>query len=149
MGDVNDQPTGDPPARRGSLADRMRHAFAVDPSGPATPTPEQQEPVDWFCRQVAMRHLTTPGIIALEMSRPLNWVGAQLLHCFGPGVWSIVQQQTYQHYKHFATFLEHRGSLEYMARRIEEFEAEFDRASRTGDAEEQAGTEDSTGQSRA
>lgn len=114
------------------LRDRMRHAFAVDPSGPAVPTPEQKQAVDWFCRQVAMRRLTTPGLIALEMSRPLNWVVAQLLHVFGPGVWTIVRQQTYQQYKHFADFLEHRGSLEYMARRIEELEEEYEKKAKEG-----------------
>jgi hypothetical protein len=113
------------------LKSGLKHAFAVDPPGPAEPTPPQQEAVDWFCRQVARRHLATPALIALEMSRPLNFVGAQAMQFFSPGVWAVVRQQTYQQYKHFATYLERRGSLDYLARRIEHFEEESELAKRT------------------
>ena len=102
----------------GRLRDKLRHAFAVDAPGPEQPTPEQQEAVDWFCSQVAKRHLTTPGLIALEMSRPLNYIASQAMHFFAPGVWSLVRPRTYQQYEHFAAFLERRGSVEYLARRV-------------------------------
>ena len=110
----------------GSMRDGLRHAFAVDPPGPATPTPEQQPAVDWLCRQVAKRHLTTPGLIALEMSRPLNFVFAQGMHFFSPGVWALFRPQRYEDYTHFAVFMEHRGAMEYLERRIEHFEAQFE-----------------------
>ena len=55
------------------------------------PTPEQQAPVEWFCRQVAKRRLATPGVIALEMSRPLNFLASQLMHFFSPAVWAIAR----------------------------------------------------------
>jgi len=106
---------------------KLKHAFAVDPEGPVDPTPEQQPSVDWVCRQVAKRHLTTPGLIALEMSRPLNYLAAQALHFVAPAIWAIARQQTHDNYNHFAAFLEHRGSLEYIASRIEHFEAEYER----------------------
>jgi hypothetical protein len=99
----------------------------VEPSGPAEPTHDQQEAVDWFCRQVAKRHLTTPGLITLEMSRPLNFIASQAMHFFAPGVWAVTQPRTYEQYKRFAEFLEHRGAIEYLERRIEHFEAEFER----------------------
>ncbi len=105
---------------------KLRHAFAVEPPGPAEPTAEQQPAVDWFCRQVAMRHLTTPGLIALEMSRPLNFIASQAMQFFAPGVWAIARQQTYDHYLKFAGFLERRGAVEYLARRIEHFEREYE-----------------------
>jgi hypothetical protein len=105
----------------------LKHAFAVD-DGPAEPTPEQQPAIDWFCMQVAKRHLTTPGLIGLEMSRPLNFIASQALHFFSPGVWSLVPQRTYEHYLHFATFLEKRSSIDYLCRRIEHFEQELERA---------------------
>ena len=111
----------------GSLRERVKHAFAVDPPGPATPTPEQQPAVDWICMQVAKRHLTTPGLIALEMSRPLNYVFSQTLHFFSPGAWAIFGQRNFEHYKHFAAFMEHRGAMEYLERRIEHFEAQFEK----------------------
>ena len=111
----------------GSLKEKLKHAFAVDPPGPAQPTPEQQPAVDWFCRQVARRHLTTPGLIALEMSRPLNYVAAQAMHFFAPGVWALARQQTYDGYGQFAAFLDRRGSMEYLVRRIEHFEQEYEK----------------------
>ncbi len=113
-----------------TIREKMKHAFAVDPPGPAEPTPQQQAAVDWFCRQVAKRHLTTPGLIALEMSRPLNFIAAQAMQFFSPGVWAIAQQQTYDQYKQFAAFLEQRGALEYLSRRIEHFERLYEQQQR-------------------
>ena len=108
-----------------SLRARLQHAFEVDPPGPAEPTEEQQPSVDWVCRQVAKRHLTTPGLIALEMCRPLNWLGAQALHFASPFVWSIAASQSYENYCHFARFVEQRGAVDYLVRRIEELEHEM------------------------
>jgi hypothetical protein len=116
-----------------TLRETFRRAFAVDPPGPAEPTSEQQPAVDWFCKQVAKRRLTTPGLIALEMSRPLNFIGAQALHFFAPGVWALARQQNYEHYTQFSAFLEKRGSVDYIVRRIEHFEALFERQERGGD----------------
>ncbi len=104
-----------------------RNAFAVEPPGPAEPTEQERSAVEWFCLQVARRHLTTPALIGLEMSRPLNAIAANAMHFFSPGVWALLRQQSYEHYQHFATFLERRGSLEWILRRIEELEGEFGR----------------------
>ncbi|MHC4909674.1 MAG: hypothetical protein ACYTF9_08160 [Planctomycetota bacterium] len=109
----------------GRLKDQLSHAFAVDPPGPAEPTPLQQGPIDRVCRAIAKKHLATPGLMMLEMARPLNWVGAQALHVLGPAVWAIARTETYDGYQALVSFLEQRGSLEYMARRVEHFEAEF------------------------
>jgi hypothetical protein len=95
----------------------------VDPPGPAQPTLDQQAAVDWICKQVARRHLTTPSLIALEMTRPLNSIFSHTLQFFSPGVWALLRQRNYEHYKHFAAFLERRGAMEYLERRIEHFEA--------------------------
>jgi hypothetical protein len=109
----------------GSLRDGIKKAFAVDPPGPAEPTPEQQPAVDWFCRQVAKRRLTTPGIVALELARPLNFVASQMMHVAAPAVWAMARPETHEHYEQFARFLEHRGALEYLECRIEELDAEY------------------------
>lgn len=100
----------------------MRHAFAIDPPGPAEPAAEEREAVEWFCQQVARRRLATPGLIALEMSRPLNYVAAQAMLALAPGVWALASSPTHQGYLQFSRFLERRGSIEYLARRIEELE---------------------------
>lgn len=107
-----------------------KHAFAVDPPGPVEPTPEQREVVDWFCREVARRGLTTPGLMFLEMSRPLNFLTSQFMHWVQPAVWAVAPAHITANYDHFAKFLEHRGSVDYILRRIEEFEAEFVEQSR-------------------
>jgi hypothetical protein len=112
------------------LRERLKHAFAVDPPGPAEPTEGEREAVEWFCRQVAKRQLSTPGLIALEMSRPLNFLASQAMHFFAPGVWAVARQESYEGYKHFAAFLERRGSMEYLERRIEELEREYENRKR-------------------
>jgi hypothetical protein len=108
----------------------LKHAFAVDPPGPAAPTVEQQAAVDWVCQQIAKRHLTTPGLIFLEMSRPMNAIGAALLHFAQPGAWAVMSKQSYDGYVQFSTFLEQRGSMEYLCRRIEHFEEQYQSAAR-------------------
>ncbi|MCC6906327.1 MAG: hypothetical protein IT430_00170 [Phycisphaerales bacterium] len=102
----------------------FRNAFAVDPPGPAEPTEEQKPVVEWACREIARRRMAMPGVVLLEMTRPLNYVAASTMHVFQPVFWSIMRQQTYDNYRHFSTFLEQRGSMEYMINRIEELEAE-------------------------
>jgi hypothetical protein len=100
-----------------------KKAFAVDPPGPAEPTAAQAEVVDRICREVVRRHLTTPALAFLEMSRPLNNLGAQTLHFFQPIVSAVVSTSG-GGYNDFAAFLEQRGSIEHLCRRIEQFEAE-------------------------
>jgi hypothetical protein len=109
----------------GSLKAKIKHAFAVDPPGSAEPTPEQQVPVDWMCQLAARKHMTTPALIALEMCRPLNWIGAQSLHFFRPAVWAVTPERLFANYKNFASFLENRGSIDYMLRRVEHWETHF------------------------
>ena len=111
----------------GRVTSKIKHAFAVDPPGAAEPTAEQAEPVDWFCRQVARRRLTIPGLIALETARPLNYIAAQIMHVFSPAVWALARPESHDQYRHFAAFLEQRGAVDYMVRRIEHFEEQFDR----------------------
>ncbi len=118
----------------GSLRSKLKHAFAVDAPGAVEPTDAQRPAVEWICTQIAKRRLSTPGLIFFEMVRPLNYLGAQVMHFTRPGVWAIAPRRIYGGYIHFAEFLEQRGSLEYMCRRIEELEAEYtkqEKAART------------------
>lgn len=125
--------------RSRTMSSKLRHAFAVDPEGPAEPTPEQQPVVDWVCRQIAVRHLTTPGLMVLEMARPLNFVAAQAMHFLSPAVLALARPRTHEDYRHLAEFLERRGSTLYLAARIEHFEAEFEREERARAAGGEAG----------
>ena len=105
----------------------LKHAFAVEPPGPAEPTEAERPVVERVCHEIVRRGMTTPALLVLEMSRPLNFVGAQALHFLAPIVSALTDAEGH---KHFAAFLEHRGSIEYMCRRIEELEAERKRPQR-------------------
>ena len=96
------------------------HAFAVDPPGPAEPNDAQRLLVEHMCVEVVRRHLVTPALLLLEMSRPLNYVSAQLLHFFQPIAAILTDTNGYQQ---FTQFLEQRGSIEYICRRLEALEA--------------------------
>ena len=98
----------------------LKHAFAVDPPGPAEPTDAQHACVEKLCVEVVRRHLSTPALIFLEMSRPMNFIGAQALHFFAPLINAVTDADGH---RHFAAFLEHRGSIDYICRRIEALEA--------------------------
>lgn len=99
----------------------LKHAFAVDPPGPAEPTDEQRAAVDTICGEVVRRRMVLPALMALEMSRPLNYVGSQAIHFFTPIISALTDADAH---RHVAEFLEKRGSVEYLCSRIEELEAE-------------------------
>ena len=89
----------------GPLRSKLKHAFAVDAPGAVEPTKLQRPAVEWICTQIAKRHLSTPGLIFFEMTRPLNYLGAQVMHLTSPGVWAIAPKHIYGGYIHFAGFL--------------------------------------------
>ena len=64
------------------------------------------------------------ALLFLEMSRPLNYVGSQVMHFFQPIVSAIFDAEGYEQ---LTRFLEHRGSLDYLCGRIEHFEKEYER----------------------
>ena len=94
----------------------LKHAFAVDPSGPAEPTEDEKRVVDRLAGEIVRRGLTAPALLFLESSRPLNFIGSQLLVFFAPFAELIFKPADY---RALTGFLEHRGSVEYTCRRIE------------------------------
>jgi len=110
----------------------VKHAFSVEESGPAEPTDQQRVPVDWLAQQISKRHLTTPALIAMEMARPLNWVTAQGMHLASPAVWAVAPKPFHEGYKNLASFLEHRGSIEYICDRLEQLEQHYTRKEQVG-----------------
>ena len=99
----------------------LKHAFAVEKPGPAEPTDSQRPAVERICREIVRRRLSTPALFGLELARPLNFVGAQSLHFFAPFI--SVFTDSHGH-REFAKYLERRGSIEFICRRIEELERE-------------------------
>lgn len=102
----------------------LKHAFAIEKPSDLAPTDEQKEIVDRLCRWMVRKHLTTPGLIMLEISRPLNYIGAHVMHFFRPAVSALLDTREYHA---FALFLEHRGAVDYICRRMEQLEAEMTR----------------------
>jgi len=102
----------------------LRNAFAVDRPGPAEPTAVQRRVVERVCVEIVKRRLTTPALIFLETSRPLNYLGAQALHFLRPIATVILDGEGYGC---FTEFLEQRGSVDYFCNRIQELEIEADR----------------------
>ena len=95
----------------------LQHAFAIEPPGPAEPTPAEREAVDWVCREVTRRDMTPAALLFLESSRPLSFVASQALHFFTP-LMSLATDARVP--RHLAAFLEKRGALEYISLRLEE-----------------------------
>ena len=60
-------------------------------------------------------------MMALEMARPLNYLSAQVLTFFQPFVATVGDSAAYGE---FTAFLEQRGSLDYIAARIDALDAE-------------------------
>ena len=92
-----------------------RHAFAVDPPGPAIPSDIEQKAVDAILKEVIRRRLTAPAVLFLESAPSLNYVAAQAMHFFAPFAHVLVAAGWYDA---FAGFLEQRGSIEYMIQRL-------------------------------
>jgi hypothetical protein len=97
-----------------------KHAFAVEPPGEAEPNDVQRMVIEKLCLEVARRRMITPALLILEMSRPLNFVSAQFLHFVQPVLSPITNAGEYQA---FSEFLEQRGSIEYICKRLESLES--------------------------
>ena len=94
----------------------LKHALAIDPPQALEPNEAQRELVEKVCAEIVRRRLTTPALLMLEMSRPLNYVSAQFLHFVQPFASAIVDAEGY---RQLTEFLEQRGSIEYICKRLE------------------------------
>ncbi|MSR58731.1 MAG: hypothetical protein EXS05_13940 [Planctomycetaceae bacterium] len=94
----------------------LKHAFAVEKADSIEPTEAQRVLIDRLCRQIVARELTTPALLFLETVRPLNYVTSQTLQFFSPLVSAAGGAAAVTE---LAAFLEHRGSIDYICRKIE------------------------------
>lgn len=99
----------------------LKKAFAVEDPAAFAPTELQARITDRVCREIARRGMTLPAELFLEMSRPLNMVGAAGLHFFTPVLSAVADTAGYEA---FAAMLEHRGSVDYVLSRLDAAEAE-------------------------
>ena len=81
--------------------------------------------------EVARRRMTTTAIAFLEMSRPLHGVGAATIHFLTPIASCLANPLAL---KHFAEFLEKRGSIDLLASMLEEAEMRVDHGCCESDA---------------
>ena len=71
--------------------------------------------------QVVKRRLTAPAILFLEMCKPLNFLGSQVLIALNPFVQAVFNTTEYQK---FALIIEKDANVELLIRLIEEFDGE-------------------------
>jgi hypothetical protein len=107
----------------------LKHAFAIDSLEQIKPNETQSALVEKICSELVRRRLTTPALFTLEMSRPLNYISAQFLHFLHPFVTVIADKNEYEN---LTLFLEQRGSVDYICRRLEALEAAYDTKERAG-----------------
>ena len=100
----------------------LKHAFAVDPPGPTVPTDDEKRVVERLATEVVRRRLTSPTLLLLECSRNMNFVGSQLLTFFAPFAHIVFPKREYDL---ISGFLERRGSIEYLCRRLETLDVEW------------------------
>jgi hypothetical protein len=95
---------------------------AVSP--PPGPTPEEEADrklIDAVAGRVVRMGLAVPAIFLLESTKPLSYVGSQVLVFLEPFVKSIL---TVASYDRFVTLLEDRRNVEKLLRRIEDLDEE-------------------------
>jgi hypothetical protein len=97
------------------VKDWLNHAFAIERD--FSPTDEELALAERLCREIVRRELVLPALAFLEMSRPLNYVGAQALHFFTPILSTLFDRQQCCR---AAEFLERRGSIDWLCKRLEE-----------------------------
>jgi hypothetical protein len=107
----------------------LKHAFALDSPEQIEPNKTQRALVEKICTEVVRRRLTTPALLMLEMSQPLNYVSAQFLHFLRPFATVIADTNEYEN---LTRFLEQRGSFDYICRRLEALQAACDVKERAG-----------------
>ena len=80
------------------------------------PESEQRALLEKVATWIVRRGLTTPAILFLETSKPLNFLGSQLLIGFSPFIQAIFKGDEYQK---FALILEKDANVELLIELIE------------------------------
>ena len=102
----------------------LRHAFKVEKESDFAPDEKDRALIDTVCREVVKRGMATPAILFLESPRPLNYIGSQTMTFFEPVMHAVLRHP--EAWNRFAAILEHRGSVEFICRRIDALSNETD-----------------------
>ena len=102
-----------------SRLERLRiwfaHAFAVESSTNLTIDEAEQKLVDRVADFIVRRRLAAPALMILEVGRPLNFVGSQLLVFLNPFISILFNRQEFQR---FTQLLEKRRSIDVIIEAI-------------------------------
>lgn len=112
---MNERPTGLAGSPGHRLASALRHAFAVEPPGPAEPTPDERAALEPLISEIRRRGLAAPAVLFLESCAPLNTVGAQALHFMQPFATAVLDPVRYAT---LSRYLERRGSVEWVVEEL-------------------------------
>ena len=85
------------------------------------PEADQQAILEKVARQIVKRRLTVPAILVLEVCKPLNFLGSQLLIAFNPFLQSIFNTAEFQK---FALIIEKDTNVEVLIKLIENLNRE-------------------------
>lgn len=88
------------------------------------PQSDQRDLLKKVATQIVKRRLTAPAILFLEMCKPLNFLGSQILIALNPFVQTIFKTTEYQK---FALIIEKDANVELLIRLIEELDVEEQR----------------------
>jgi hypothetical protein len=83
---------------------------------------EDQELINKVARKIVRMRMTVPAIFFLESSKPLAFLGSQLLIFFEPFIQTLFNIRQYQR---FALLMEHHENWERLIRKMEDLEAEY------------------------
>jgi hypothetical protein len=84
--------------------------------------PEDEALIAKVAERVARMRLTVPAIFMLESSKPLAFLGGQLLIFLEPFVQTLFN---FAQYQRFALLMEDRDNWERLLRKLEDLEAEY------------------------
>jgi hypothetical protein len=86
-----------------------------------SPPPEEEPLLNSIAQKIVDRGLSTPAVIFLESTKPLNVLGCQTLNFLEPIVQSVF---SIRNYNDFIRIMENRSNLEKLIQRIESLEEE-------------------------
>lgn len=107
---------------RRALLDSLRHAFAVEGGDQEASDFDDEERAlaDRVAAFIVRRRMTAPAVMLIESSKPLNFLGSQLLAFLAPYATLLFSSDEYDR---FVRFLEKRSSLDLILDSIAETES--------------------------
>jgi hypothetical protein len=107
-----------------------------EPSGEGDSPDEDEQLISKVANKVVRMRMTVPAIFFLESSKPLAFLGSQLLIFFEPFIQTLFNIRQYQR---FALLMEHHENWERLIRKMEDLEADYtEREKKARLAEKQA-----------